>query len=172
MRRRPGSVKVWVLIVGFCVLALMGLIARTRRNITVGLNVPIVIDDFAFTVVSARKEVGEGIPSGRAHYVLALRIANQASRRDFRFREPNAVLIDAAGREFHVSPEAQRAHEKATGQADPTAKPLPAGTVVLKDLVFDVPREMEKPHLKVMAAGPTAHVVEKIVFGRRGFALP
>jgi hypothetical protein len=161
-----------LLIFGFCVLGLMALITFTRRNITVGLNVPILIDDFAFTVVSARKEVGKGIPSGRAHYVLMLRIANQASRRDFRFKEQNAVVIDASGREYHVSPEAQRAHESAAGQADPTAKPLPAGTVVLKDLVFDVPRELEKPRLKVMAAGPAANVVERIVFGRREFALP
>ena len=58
MRRRRGKVMVWVLIVGFCVLALLGLIARTRRNITVGLNVPLLIDDFAFTVVSVRMVVG------------------------------------------------------------------------------------------------------------------
>ena len=80
--------------------------------------------------------------------------------------------MDATGREFYVSREAQRAHESATGQFDATAKPLPAGTVVLKDLVFDVPRELEKPRLRVMEAGPTAYVVERMVFGRREFALP
>jgi hypothetical protein len=166
-----GKGKVW-LIVGLCVLVLMILVAFNRRNVNAGLNVPIRFDDFAFTVVAASKNVGEGIPPGRAHYVVSLQIANRAKRVDFRFKTEEAVLIDAAGREYHVSAEAQRALETATGQPDPTAKPLPAGTTVVKDLVFDVPREVEQPHMKVMSGGPVGAVLETVFFGRKQFVLP
>ena len=171
MRRRPGKGKVW-LIAGFCVLVLMILVAFNRRNVTAGLNVPIRFDDFAFTVVAARKDVGEGLPEGRAHYVVTLRVANRAKRVDFRFREEDVVLIDAAGREYRVSPAAQRAHEAANGQIDPTAKPLAAGTVVLKDLIFDVPRDVEQPRMRVMPGGPVGNVLETVFFGRKQFKLP
>ena len=171
MRRRPGKGKVW-LIVGVCVLALLILVALHRSNVNAGLNVPIRFDDFAFTVVAAHKDVGEGIPPGRAHYVVTLRIANQAKRVDFRFKEQDVVLIDAARREYRVSSEAQRAHEAAMGKADPTAKPLPAGTTVLKELVFDVPEGVDRPHMKVMPGGPVGAVLETVFFGRKQFVLP
>jgi hypothetical protein len=166
---RWGISKVW-LVVGFCVLGLILFVALNRRNISAGLNTPIRLDDFVFTIVSAKKVPDARGSSGRVRYVVTMRIANQAKRVDWRFQSIDPVLIDSTGRAYSISPEAQRAHEAETGQPDPTAQPIPAGKVVLKDLVYEVPADLEEPSMKLL--GGAGDVLETVFFGRKRFILP
>jgi hypothetical protein len=166
---RVGGAKVW-LVAGFCTVAFVVFVAMNRKNVSAGLNMPIRLDDFVFTIVSAKKVPDVKGPSGQARYIVTMRIANQAKRVDWRFESIDPVLVDSAGREFHIAQEAQRAHQTETGQPDPTALPIPAGKVVLKDLVYEVPAEVEKPTMKLGAGA--GDLLETVFFGRKRFVLP
>jgi hypothetical protein len=161
--------KVW-LVVGICTLVLILLLTMTRKNVSAGLNTPIRLDDFVFTIEAARKVPEAKAPPGKVRYIVTMRIANQAKRVDWNFQSINPVLIDATGREYPIAPEAQKAHQDELGQPDPTAKPIPAGGVIVKDLVYEVPADMEKPSMKLL--GGVSDVLETVILGKKRFVLP
>jgi hypothetical protein len=161
--------KVW-LFVGICALVFVLFLAVNRKNVSAGLNTPIRLDDFVFTIESARKVPEAKAPSGRVRYVVTMRIANQAKRVDWKFDSIDPVLIDASSREYHIVPDAQKSHQAELGQPDPTAHPIPAGGVVIKDLVYEVPADMEHPSMKLM--GGVGDVLETVLLGKKRFVLP
>jgi hypothetical protein len=145
-------------------------LAINRRNVSAGLNTPIRLDDFVFTIESARKIPEARAPSGKVRYVVTMRIANQAKRVDWKFNSIDPVLIDGSGREYHIAVDAQKEHQAELGQPDPTARPIPAGGVVVKDLVYEVPADTRQPSMKL--SGGVGDVLETVLLGKKRFVLP
>jgi hypothetical protein len=173
---RRGKVVATVIAV-LLVLGLTLLVLLNQRNVNSGLNAPIQFDDFAFTVRGVRKttpeqRIGPKSTAGKVDLVVTLEIWNRAKRVDYTFDDSFPVLIDARGTVYHVSPEAQKALDSASGRGNPAAKPLPAGSKVTRDLVFEVPADLEKPRLKILMGGRAGDILETVFFGRKQFLLP
>jgi hypothetical protein len=152
---------------------LVALIAMNRRNVSAGMNMPIQYDDFAFSVLDSRQVPdAPGVGPGLIELVVTLKINNRARRVSFSFQDDWAVLCDKDGVEYHVSQRLQRAFEAEHGRGNPTARPLPAGTAVTKELVFEVPAALRSPRLKIKMGGPVGEVLETVLFGRKTFQLP
>jgi hypothetical protein len=159
------------------VIGLVLLVLLTRRNVTVGLNAPIRYDDFVFTVLAARRTTPEqriapGHVPGTIDLVVSLEISNRARRVDFKFNDSMPVLVDEKGRTYQVSRTAQAALDAANGKGNPASRPIPPGTKVVRDLVFEVPPDVKSPHLRIMMGGRIGDVLETTLFGRKQFALP
>jgi uncharacterized protein DUF4352 len=143
-------------IVIFALVAAFALVNRHDQH--AGLGEEIQYDDFAFSVTSASRPETVGRaeaplrPKG-AFVVVALRVANHAKRVGFRFQRWFAVLEDADGRRFSVSPEGEAALEAATWKRDPCAGEIPAGAACDTLLVYDVPPDARDLRLKITMGG-------------------
>ena len=156
-------------------MVLFLLVASNRHNISAALNVPIRYDDFVFTILSARVKGPKATPTSDrkpalSPYVVTLRIDNRAKRVSFQFDENAPIVVDAKGRMFHLSQEARRAHERSVGGTNPTARSLPPGTSVTKDLVFEVPEDFGRPKMKTGQG--LGDILETVLFGQKQFLLP
>jgi hypothetical protein len=175
-----GRLPKWAKIAAFGLLlaaAMNGVVTRYRTTTSVGLNTPIHLDDFYFTVVSAGEDTsfssaGLRPTTGNDLYFVTLRIDNRARRVPFTFSERSAALLDGQGHTYHVEPAVQRKLEAIRGLGDPTASPIPAGTSVTKELVFQVPVKTQRRRLSFQAGGLIGDFLESMIYGRKEIALP
>ena len=158
--------------VGFSLLAMLAVL--NRRDQTVGVNQEIQYDDFAFSVQSFRKANALGSGSSQANaqgvfYVVELKIANHAKRVDYRFKPPSAILVDEAGREFHLSEYGQRALEST--QSNKCSDPIPPGVSCTMELAFEVPDNTRLATLRISEGGSIGDVLDFVFYGKKRIAL-
>jgi hypothetical protein len=176
--RRNGRARVVALqVLALAFVAVLILLTLNRRNVNAGLNTPVRFDDFVFTVLSSRKAapdewIGLGPSPGNVKYVVTMRIDNRAKRVPFRFKDAAPLLIDGRGKEYPTDVASMRAREATSGRGNTTAGSIPAGTSVVKDLVFEVPATVERPTLTLMQGGRVGEFLETSLFGRKRFVLP
>ena len=160
---------------GFGLVLLWLLGAQSKHVIVVGLNQEIQFDDFAFSALGTRKAAalgGEGAqkPSEGLYYVVTFKVANHAKRVDFEFNPATTVLVDGAGREYHISAQGQAVLESAQSRQGACKEAVPAGGSCITDLVFDVPVDINNPHIK-MSFGKIGDFLDSIFYGKRRIAL-
>jgi hypothetical protein len=151
-------------------------VAMSRPEELVALNQPVRYDDFAFSVLGARREkaVGEGPyrRDARGVYVIVrMKVDNQAKRVSYRFQKGDPVLLDDQGAEYHVDPDAQAALD---GQRNPVLLwpvSIPAGKAFEVDLAFDVPQERSAFRLR-MGHGRVGVFLDNLFSGRKRFKIP
>lgn len=162
--------------VGLC-LALLGILAAlNRRNQVAGLNQEIQYDDFAFSVLGARaaSRLGAGeseANGGGAYYVVTMKVTNHARRVDYTLDKRVAILIDDGGREYHQSPDGQRALDSAREQRDECDEPIPAGASCTTEIVFELPAGARAARLRVSGGGPAGDILDTIFYGRKTIEL-
>lgn len=169
------SIAITVL-AGFGLVLLWLLGAQSKREMIVGLNQEIRFDDFAFSALGSRKAGTLGAADGQKsaeglYYVITIKVANHAKRVDFQFDPSTAVLVDRAGKEYHVSARGQAALDSTRSQKDACAEALPAGASCITEIVFDVPADITNPHLKMSFGGKVGEFLDTIFYGKRKIAL-
>ena len=169
------SIAITVL-AGFGLILLWLLGAQSKRETMVGLNQEIRFDDFAFSALASRKATTLGTADGQKpteglYYIVTIKVANHVRRVDFQFDPSTAVLIDGAGREYHVSARGQAALDSTRTQRDACAGALPAGASCATEIVFDVPPDISDPHLKMSFGGKVGEFLDSIFYGKRKIAL-
>ena len=156
---------------GFSLLAMLA--ALNRRDQNVGLNQEIQYDDFAFSVLGARKASvlgkGDSQAADGVYYVVTIKVANHAVRVDYTFKKKAAILIDESGREFHVSPSGQFALESSEGHH--CSAPIPAGGSCVIDVVFDVPKSANVSQLRISEGGLAGDILDVIFYGKKRIEL-
>jgi len=164
-------------IVAVC-LALLAVVALlNRRSQIVGLNQEIQYDDFAFSVLGARKAAVLGNAQAQASprgvfCVLTMKIANHALRVDYTFDKHVAILVDDHGNEFHLSAEGQKALEDTLRQNDLCEGPIPAGGSCVTEVVFDIPEGARISQLRISEGGQVGDVLDTIFFGKKRIIIP
>jgi hypothetical protein len=159
-------------IVGLCLVLLAILAALNRRNQVVGLNQEIQYDDFAFSVLGSRTATSLGAGESQADtagafYVVTMKVANHARRVDFTLDKSVAILVDDEEREYHLSPEGQRALDFARKQQDECGGPIPAGASCTTEIVFELPAGVRVSHFKVSGGGPAGDILDTIFYGKK-----
>jgi hypothetical protein len=168
--RGKGLVITVLIVAGIFFSMIAMLVTLHRRDELVGLNKEIQYDDFAFSItdVHKMKAFGDGrdrsVAAGN-YYLVSLRVANRAKRVDFKFHPDIAVLVDQAGREYHVSGDGQRAFNKIEGNDD-CSRPIPAGKDCTAQVVFDLPGDSAPSHLRI-SGGPIQDLLGFIFFGNK-----
>ena len=151
-------------------------VAMSRPEELVGLNQSSRYDDFAFSVLGARREkaVGEGryqrVASG-VYVIVRMKVHNQAKRVSYRFQKGMPVLLDHQGTEYPIDPDAQAALD---GQRNPVLNwpiTIPAGQAFEVDLVFDVPNDRTDLRLR-MGQGRVGVFLDNLFSGRKRFRIP
>ena len=153
---------------GYLVLLLGASLASKEKVLAMGVQKYFCEIDCheACSVVGVRtgKTIGEGpdkkMAAGTFYIVTVKVLFDETTISSRRAKDmplyPNprmALLIDPRGQEFTVSPEGQRALEKAEGKAAiPFTRPLMVGESYTTDLVFDVPSDVTGPRLYISIA--------------------
>ena len=157
--------------IGFSLLAMLAVL--NRRSQTVGLNQEIQYDDFAFAVQGVRKAAllgaGQVPEANQVYYVVTLKIANHAKRVDYTFKKGSAILVDASGREFHLSPRAQEALESI--QPTRCNGPIPAGGSCTTEIAFEVPDETHISKLRISEGGSIGDLLDFVFYGTKRISL-
>jgi len=174
MKRNSKAVGATLAIAAAIGISLLATLAvLNRRDQIVGLNQEIQYDDFAFSVVAARKEGALGKSDSQApngvYYVVTIKVANHAMRVDYTFKKNSAVLVDSEGREFHLSRNGQQALESAQGQQCIGA--IPAGASCLTEVVFDLPADARVAQLRISEGGLAGDILDVVFFGKKRIAL-
>jgi hypothetical protein len=175
MERNSKGIAVTVAIVAAIGVALVAMLAvLNRKDQTVGLNQEIQYDDFAFAVQGVRKanSLGSGESQTNAqgvYYVVTLKIANHAKRVDFTFKRASAILVDEAGREFHLSEKAQRALESTP--SDTCSGPIPAGASCTTEFAFELPENAHVSLLRISEGGSIGDILDFVFYGTKRIAL-
>ena len=161
-----------VALIGVSLLALLA--ALNRKDQTVGLNQEIRYDDLAFAVQGVRRARCPGGTESQAnadgvYYIVTLKIVNHAKRVDLAFKRASAILVDDAGREFHLSETAQRAIESVEG--DTCSGPIPAGASCTTELAFELPGETQPSLLRISEGGALGDILDFVFYGTKRIAL-
>ena len=107
-------------------------------------------DDFEYSVesVETMDRIGDRLPAGR-FYVVTFQVENRARAVNHRWGNDIAYLVDERGREYENDDSAQTV----LAHVDPFERKgsyvTPAGVTERTRLVFDVPRAVHEPYLKV-----------------------
>ena len=168
------SIAVAVL-AGFGLVLLWLLGAQSKRETVVGLNQEIQFEDFALSAIGTRKAAALGDedaqrPSEGVYYVVTFKVANRAKRAGFEFNPTLTILVDGAGREYHVSAQGQAILESIKSPEEACKDAIPAGSSCVTEIVFDVPVDINNPHIK-MSFGKTGDFLDTIFYGKRKIAL-
>ena len=175
MERNSKGIAVTVAIVAAIGLSLLAMLAvLNRKDQTVGLNQEIQYDDFAFSVQGVRKmsSLGGGDPQNGAQsvfYVVTLKIANHAKRVDFTFKRPSAILVDDAGREFHLSENGQQSLDAT--HSNNCSGPIPAGASCTTELAFELPENAPASLLRISEGGTLGDILDFVFYGTKRIAL-
>ena len=158
---------------GLVLLWLFG--AQSKRETVVGLNQEIQFDDFAFSALGTRKAAALGgddaqKPSEGVYYLVTFKVANRAKRVDIEFNPMTTILVDGAGREYRVSAPGQAVLESIKAREGECKGAVPAGASCVTELVFDVPVDINNPHIK-MTFGKIGDFLDTIFYGKRKIAL-
>jgi hypothetical protein len=107
-------------------------------------------DDFEYSVesVETMDRIGDRLPAGR-FYVLTFQVENRARAVNHRWGNDIAYLVDERGREYENDDSAQMALARVDPFERKDSYVTPAGLTERTRLVFDVPRAVREPYLKV-----------------------
>jgi hypothetical protein len=175
MEGNSKGIAVTVMIVAAVGISLLAMLAvLNRHHQTVGVNQEIQYDDFAFSVQSGRKSraLGSGESQTTAqgvYYVVTLKIANHAKRVDYTFKPGAAILVDDAGREFHLSEDGQRSLEAT--QSNRCNGPIPAGASCTTEIAFEVPENTRLASLRISEGGSIGDILDFVFYGTKRIAL-
>lgn len=175
MKQNSKGIAVTVAIVAAVGVSLLAMLAAlNRKDQTVGLKQEIQYDDFAFSVQGVRKanSLGSGDSQTNAegvYHVVTLKIANHAKRVDFTFKRASAILVDDAGREFHLSENAQRALESLQGGK--CSSPIPAGASCTTDLAFELPETAHVSEFRISQGILLGDILDFLFVGKKRIAL-
>jgi len=116
----------------------------------VAIGQPIRQDDFTYTVLgfSRSQDVGLGRDRVRAKgvfYVVTIEVDNQAKVVSFRWDPSIAAIVDAHGRRYEFSVDAQRVLDAGSGEGQVVA----AGDARKFLVAFDVPSTIVRPALSL-----------------------
>lgn len=175
MERNSKGIAVTVAIVvavGISLAAMLALL--NRKDQTVGLNSEIQYDDFAFSVQGVRnaRSLGSGDfqTNAQGNYcVVQLKIANHAVRVDYTFKRKSAILVDDAGREFHVSDAGQRSLDST--QPNKCNGPIPAGGFCVTELAFDLPDNTQPSEIRISEGGTIGDILDFVFYGTKRISL-
>jgi hypothetical protein len=142
--------KVLLLVVLLAALLFASLYAvftasRPVRLLAIGQRVQ--HDDFFLSVSALRrvKRIDDTTARG-TFYVVRINVENRAKRVPYSWHNTIAYVVDTAGRRYAPDAAGQRAFDRAA-RRQPESE-IPAGQSRLYDVVFDLPREAEKPVLQ------------------------
>lgn len=174
MERNSKGIAVTVAIVAAIGVSLLAMLAAlNRRTQTVGLNQEIQYDDFAFSVLGVRQATALGKGDSQApngvYYVVTIKVANHAKRVDYTFKKASAILVDDAGREFHLSENGQQALEST--QSDKCSGPIPAGASCIAEVAFEVPENAHVLQLKFSEGGSIGDILDFVFYGTKRIGL-
>lgn len=175
MKQNSKGIAVTVAIVAAIGVSLLAMLAVLNRKAqTVGLKQEIQYDDFAFSVQDVRRASSLGSEESQTnaegvYYVVTLKIANHAKRVDFTFKKASAILVDDAGRDFHLSEIAQRALESTQGGK--CSGPIPAGASCTTELAFEVPENAHVSLLRISQGILLGDILDFVFYGTKRIAL-
>jgi hypothetical protein len=173
MEQNSKCIAVTVAIVAAIGVSLVAMLAvLNRKDQTVGLHQEIQYDDFAFSVQGVRKMSSLGDPQNGAqsiYYVVTLNIANHAKRVDYTFKRPSAILVDDAGREFHLSENRQQALDAT--HSNKCGGPIPAGASCTTELAFELPENAHASLLRISEGGTLGDILDFVFYGTKRIAL-
>lgn len=119
-----------------------------RETRVVRRGEPIRQDDFLYTVVGVARS--KSIGAGEAHvaargifYVATVEVTNEAIRVPYRWDPSITFVVDSAGRHYALDLDAQRVLD-ATSPHDDL---VPAGASARFEVVFDLPKRVDRPAL-------------------------
>lgn len=99
-------------------------------------------------------------------YTVTLKISSDAKRATLHFRHPSAIVIDRDGKEYSRSLEAERILELSRGRTVPFEQPVaPQAGYFTKDLVFDLPADVQAPTLLLSAGHWSEQLIELAIIG-------
>jgi hypothetical protein len=107
-------------------------------------------DDFEYSVegVETMDRIGDRLPVGR-FYVVTFQVQNRAREVNHRWGNDIAYLVDERGREYENDDDAQTALARVDPFERKDSYVTPAGVTERTRLVFDVPRAVKEPYLRV-----------------------
>ncbi len=135
----------------FCSLIVMLFLSScSKEEKVIGLKQNIHHDDFEYSVQSV--EMADSIGAIKARgtfYIITFRVENRAKRVNHIWENSIAYIVDENGKEHENlnEPENELAKEKLFVQK--TKHFTPAGETESAALVFDIPKEVKEPYLKV-----------------------
>jgi hypothetical protein len=98
--------------------------------------------------------------------VVTLQTSSDAKRAALRLTSPSAVVADEWGRRYFRSPEAEKAVEWVNGSSTDFGQPLnPRGGSFAKQLVFDLPDEVQDPRPLVTEGHWMERLLKMILIG-------
>jgi Domain of unknown function (DUF4352) len=175
MERNSKGIAVTAAIVAAIGLSLVAMLAvLNRKDQTVGFNQEIQYDDFAFSVQGVRKAGSLGSRESQTnaegvYYVVTLKIANHAKRVDFTFKRASAILVDEAGREFHLSENGQQSLDAT--QSNKCSGPILAGASCTTELAFELPENAHASLLRISEGGSIGDILDFVFYGTKRIAL-
>jgi len=147
--KQPLFFKILAAAAGAAVLLAAYLwLASAQPPRVVAMGQPIQQDDFFYTVagVSKAKSIGAGetrVNARGVFYVATIDVENKAIRVDYRWDPSIVYVVDAGGRTYQMSVEAQRALDAAKRQS----LIVPAGGQERYQVAFDLPDRVDHPAL-------------------------
>ena len=114
--------------------------------------------------VERRAFVGDARAEGIYHLV-AVKVSSDARQAALQLARPEFSVIDASGRTYSRSPEAEEQLVTLTGDSIELVRPVPAGESYLTWVVFDLPGQIQEPRLLVRDVSGVDRVLEAILIG-------
>ena len=141
--RLPGLALLWAALFSGC--------AGQDRIIDPGILIH--HDDFEYSVqhVNRTDRIGD-LEAGGTFYIVTFQVENRARRVDHRWSNDIAYVVDGSGRGYEEDNAAQRALEAVWPFSYKDRYVTPAGVVEKTMLVFDLPKDVKEPYLKVRGA--------------------
>ena len=143
-----------IFLVGAIITGLYIAYVLARPEKVIGFGEKIHHDDFDYSVLKVEKlkSMGDGTPSPSPQgtfYVVTLKVENNAKRVMHVWNDSMAYIVDDAGKEYHPSPEGQRAWDLAKGKISVSLHSTPPGVFETTQIVFDLPADAKNPCLKI-----------------------
>ncbi|MBA3784864.1 MAG: hypothetical protein H0X15_04885 [Acidobacteria bacterium] len=156
-----GAVAVWLVIYA---VALIGVSLLSKEKI-LGLNEPKGFCGFyidchmhaAVTDVRKTKTIGDKIAKGE-FYIVKVKVFSDARRAALGLHAPKFEVIDALNHKY------QRLVELET-PVPPFDEKVPAGGAFEKEIVFDLPADVQNPRLDVAEGIGIDKVIESVLIG-------
>lgn len=156
-----GAAAIWLVIYA---IALIGVSFSSKEKI-LGLNEPKAFCGFyidchmrtAVTDVRKTKVIGDKIAKGE-FYIVRVKVFSDARRTALGLHAPKLEVIDALNRKY------QRLVEFETPDP-PFNEKVPAGSAFEKEIVFDLPADVQNPRLDVAEGIGIDKVIEAVLIG-------
>ncbi len=156
-----GAVAIWLVIYA---VALIG-VSLLSKEIFFGLNEPKAFCGFyidchmhtAVTNVRKTKTIGDKIAKGE-FYIVKIKVFSDARRTALGLHAPKFEVVDALKRKY------QRLVELET-PVPPFDEKVPAGGAFEKEIIFDLPADVQNPRLDIAEGIGIDKVIEAVLIG-------